>query len=210
MRNIKILIVFFTFLSLIVPANAELSKESIYNKLKDTYKNLENISFNYSLESNANLFGYIKAAKGNKYIISMPDRDIFCNAELIWNVSKSDKKVIISNYEADDEDALSIENVFFYFLDQYDPSRLVKENSSKGFGYYVLTLTPSNNENKFQDIDRITLWLSYNGLEIEKVRLEGFNINDTFILSDIKRNVKIKNSDFNFVPPEDMEIIDFR
>jgi outer membrane lipoprotein-sorting protein len=191
-------------------AQAELSKESIYEQLKNTYKGMESISFNYSFSNNPNIYGSIKAKKGNKYIISMADRDIYCNGETIWNVSKYDKKAIISSYEEDYEEALSIENIFFYFLDKYKPSKLAKENTSKGSSHYVLSLTPKGQDSEYQGIKAITLWLDYNDLEIEKVKLDSNNGINEFNISKVKRNKKIKNSDFEFEVPADMEVIDFR
>jgi len=209
MKYIKVILFVIIGCLVFSSANAELSKESIYKQLKSTYKGMESISFNYSLSNNPNLMGSIQAKKGNKYIITMAERDIFCNGETIWNVSKYDKKAIISQYEEDD-DALSIENIFFYFLDKYKPSKLTKESTSKGSSHYVLTLIPRSSDNEYQGIQSITLWLGHNDLEITRVQLDSINGVNEFFISNITRNKTIKDSLFNFTPPEDMEIIDFR
>jgi len=208
---IKILIILILGLFLTsINAQADLSKESIYKDLKSTYAGMESISFNYSFSDNPNIHGSIKAKKGNKYIISMGDREIYCNGETIRNVTKNDNKAIISSYEEDDEDALSIENIFFYFLDKYKPSKLAKQNTSKGISHYVLSLIPKNSDSEYQGIKAITLWLDYNDLAIEKVKLDSDSGVNEFNISNIKRNKKIKNSEFDFNVPKDMEVIDFR
>ncbi len=210
MKIIKLICLLIIAIFLANPMYAELSKESLYNELKSKYQGLESISFNYSYIDNPQINGYIKAKTGNRYIISLADRDIISNSQTIWNISKADNKVIISNYKDTGDESLSIENIFFHFLDKYEATKLTKDNTSKGVSHYVLTLTPKNTESEVYDIKSITLWLGFNDIDIKKVRLNGYNINSVFSLSDIKRNNRIKNSEFDFKPDEGMDVIDLR
>jgi hypothetical protein len=121
---------------------AELSKESIYEQLKILTKELKAFHSTIHLATILISMDQLKAKKGNKYIISMADRDIYCNGETIWNVSKYDKKAIISSYEEDDEDALSIENIFFYFLINTKHQSLRKKIHQKGAATMFYRLYP--------------------------------------------------------------------
>lgn len=189
---------------------SELSKESIYSELKEQYKDINSIAFSFSSIENPYFKGSIKATKGDKYVISMPGRDIICNGKTIWNVTPEDNKTVISNFEDTGEESLSIENLFFHFLDNYKPSRLVRENSSKGVNRYVLTLIPGGSDNKFGDYHKIRLWLNINDLEMEKVELNSDHEVNTYLISNIKRNSTISGEEFVFDPPVDMEVIDLR
>ena len=200
----------FSFFALSIDLSAELSKESVNNKLKEKYEDISSISFGFSSLDNYNFKGAIKAKKGNKYILSMPGRDIVSNGKTIWNVATADKKVIISNYEDSGEGSLSIENLFFHFLDNYEPTELAKESSSKGKSQYVLTLNPSVSDFQFGNYSQIRLWLSINDLNIEQIELSGDYEINTYAIEDIKTNNKIKDRTFDYIPEEEMEIIDLR
>ena len=210
MKTNRVLIIAIIIAFTAQTSYSELSKESIYSELKKQYNGINSIEFSFSSLENPYFKGSIKAKTGDKYVISMPGRDIICNGETIWNVTTEDNKTVISNFEDTGEGSLSIENLFFHFLDNYKPSRLVRENSSKGINRYVLTLVPDGSDNKFGDYKKIRLWLSINDFEIEKVELTGDYEINTYVISNINRNRSIPADVFVFDPPEDMEIIDIR
>jgi outer membrane lipoprotein-sorting protein len=168
---------------------------------------VKSVSFQfYSVESA--IKGSLKASMGNKYYMTVPDRTVVCDGKNIWNYSKDEKKVVISQFE-ENTSSFSIDNFFFSFLNGYRPVNYYKENSSaKGSGY-VLEMEPINKTPQSIQINRLKLWVD-TGLNIKKVEILTPQSPQTWEISNFQINPTIAKKVFSFTAPKDCEVIDLR
>jgi outer membrane lipoprotein-sorting protein len=150
--------------------------------------------------------GSISAERGNKYYLEISDRTIVCDSKTLWNFSKPDKKLIISNFEGGINKESSIEQFFFNFLETYKPVSLTEENSSKGKTFTVLKLIPNENT---PGIKYLKLYLSKN-YDIHSVSFFDGKRTQTWDVNDVVLNKKFPKKYFEFLPPENTSVIDLR
>ncbi len=197
-------------LNSILPVFAlEPDKDDVYNNLIAKYGEIESVSVDFSLESEPGLKGKLKAVRGNKYNLLLGTRRIVCDGETIWNYSKTDKNVVISDYDAESADA-GLEQFFFIFLEKYYPVGLTSMTESGRGSVYFLELEPDNEDEAINDIRRVKIWLSKKDLSIIAVGIESDNDFLKWIIENLNVNSNISSNSFKFTPPEGVEIIDFR
>jgi len=202
----KIFISALTLIMLPFTVFSQNDKDKVYNQLLEKYGDLSSISLKYRSMDNRNIEGAIEAKRGNKYIIKMGNRIITCNGMSIWNYSIDDKNVIISKFDSDLH-SNSIEKMFFSLLEEFIPSEMKKESSTRGTTFTILTLDGPKGS-KF-DVQKINLWLNRN-MEIESFSLFRSGIEEKWAIWDIALNKKIANKTFDFIVPKGTEVIDLR
>jgi outer membrane lipoprotein-sorting protein len=112
-----------------------------------------------------------------------------------------DNKVIITNYETEGTNILSIEQLIYEFPEECDVSAYDFE------GKTILELAPNTSTLNFSSVK---LWIDDNNL-VTRALFEdpatGFVQID---LSNYKLNNNLPDSHFSFTPPAESEIIDLR
>ena len=127
---------------------------------------------------------------------------------MIWNYSKQEKKVVISQFE-ENTSSFSIDNFFFSFLNGYKPVNYYKENSSAKGLAYVLEMEPISKSSQSITITKLKLWLD-TGLNIQKVEILTPQSPQTWEISNFQINPSIAKKVFQFTAPKDCEVIDLR
>jgi outer membrane lipoprotein carrier protein len=183
------------------------TKESVYSELVNIYKHVTTISFNFH-QIEENMKGSITAKEGNKYKMVLEERIIVCNGKTIWNYVPKDNKVVISNYE-EIGDQVSLESLFFSFLDDFKPVKLEEANTSEGVTAYVLTLKVKDNSKNFKSISTVQVWVNKGTYDIIQ-----FHITEphkmTWLIDRLRLRRHSENSIFEFSPQKDCKIIDLR
>lgn len=182
-------------------------KETVFSEIKEKFSKINSLSFSFADVNNKNNSGTILAAKGNKYKLSAGDRIIYCDGKKISNLSITENKAMISNYD-DDNSSYSIEGFFFNSIEHLKPISFVKEQSTKQTnGLFVLTLQADENYAKQNKIKDIKIWLDKNN----NIKFLSFNQNNKTLFYEIKNfkiNPKIKDSDFKPKFPKNCQIIE--
>jgi outer membrane lipoprotein-sorting protein len=185
-----------------------LDKDECFQNLKEKYGNMSSVSLKFDSPDTKNFSGSLVAARGNKYVIEMKRNVIYCNGKTIWNHNIKDNKVLISNYDEDNNNHLSLEKFFFDFLENYEPVSLTESTSSLGNKSYVLQL--SLKKGKSLDIISFMIWLNPKNYVIKSIKLGNDRMIQTINIEDLVIDKKISDKVFEFKPTGKEEILDYR
>lgn len=174
------------------------NKNSVFEELKAQMQDIEQIYVEVEAVRTG-LKGIIKAHKGNNYKIVFGDRQITSDGSTVWNYSKVDKQVIISNLQ--DVKSSGLENIFFDMIDKMEPVSLTKKNNSSAGSSYELVL-----KNKERD-DLIILQLD-NEFNIKMLEISSFN--EKWKILKLSTNDEKSKHKYSFTAPDSVEIIDLR
>jgi len=202
-RNTLLVMAVLLFASAMQSA-AKDEMDEVFSSLKKKYKEIKSIELQFHRNGDG-VAGTLKAKTGQKYFLDMKDRAIICNGKTIWNYSKRDKSVVISNYEGD-KPQMSIEEFFFSFLDNYQPAEIKQIGNGEDNSGYLLTLKPSAEANaQYKEVKlKIDTASSIKHVEVTTDSgTEGW---------EIKKLLTKKLSDkiFEFTPPDNTQVIDLR
>ncbi len=216
MKARQLLKLFFV-LALLLPATqpAALSQDGItevFNKVLKKYSGVKSVTFSFQSVEKPDYKGMIKAKLGNKYIIETGSRTITCNGKTIWNYTPGNKKVVVSSYEEASSDELSIEKVFFNFLDGYKAVSVTKATSSVGPAAYTIVLQPKAKPTIISTINltKVTIKVSRNDYTLLSLSVDDNGTVQTWTVRNIKLNNKLDNGIFNFTAPTGTSVVDLR
>ncbi len=198
-KYILIIFLFSFFVSF-----ARNDKFKVFNGLKDKFSKIESIEIDFEFRDNPEVAGLILAQKGDKYVMDFAGRTIICDGKTIWNFSKIDSNVVISDFDKDNAD-ISIEQFFFNSLENYKPIELVKQNSTVAGASLILTLAPAKGDGGL-----IKIWMQPNS---EKITAVGFVDGDMVQVWEINKliiNPKFNDKIFSFRIDKNVDVIDLR
>lgn len=195
---------------LLIPAisNAQ-GKDQIYKGLVKKYGEISSVSFDFSMDGHKDVKGYIKAVKGNKYVLKSGTRSIYCDSKTIWNYDERSGKVMISNFEEAEEGEVALESFFFRFIKNYKVKKISKVNASGNKKAYELEMEASG-DSVIMDYSSVIIRVDRKTLDILSVQVnDGENIQN-WNIDKLKTNIKIDNKEFVYTPPENVVVIDMR
>ncbi len=189
---------------------AQQSSEEVYGAVKKKYGSASSLQCTFSsvLGTPPAITGTVKAKKGNKFVVDLGSRIITCNGETIWNFTKTTNSVVISKYE--DKGQISIEKVFFTFLNAYTSAATFSEQTSKGEKYTTLRLLPSSPDKLISGVKSLSLALSPKSLVIQRISVTDPSGTQLWKISSLKTDQKFSDSVFEFTPPNNAQVVDMR
>lgn len=201
----RIILLITTFISLFwaQSLSAQTDAANLLSALQEKFDSIEDLSakITQNVNGKSNLAGTLFFKKKNKIRLELKNQTIVSDGISSWNYNSKEKKVIISDYEADTNSLLSINYLVYDFPKECDLSSVENGNSK------VLLLTPKSNRN---GISKVELWINEENL-ISKALVSDINTGTIEILfSNYKLNQKISDSKFSFTPPEGSTVIDLR
>ena len=184
-----------------------LDKAEASKYLKTLLKDITTLSFTFEEVSNKKTVGSVQAVKGNKYKIITEGRSIYCDGEKIWNYTRQDNKVLVSQFDANRPN-FSIESIFFGLVDKMEIEQFSKELSTKlTKGLYMITFKPDKDFAKKNKISKIKIWMN-ESKEIQYVAIENNNNMQQWKINKLKVNTKLKSDNFKFTTPKDCKVIE--
>ena len=198
---------FLVFLIIPITFYAQ-SADDLIDKVQNKFDQIDDLSakFSQTIYSNPStesihFEGEFYYKKEDSFNISLPNREIISDGKSVWNYEESEKKVVISDAEFD-EASFSLKEIIYSYPEKCDLS-LVENNSGK----YYIKATPKASALNFKEI-----YLTINDKYLlSKVEIVDFNdMKFTFELFSIKLNQNISSELFQFLPTEEVEIIDLR
>lgn len=181
---------------------------SIFQAIQRKYSATTTIQVAFTDKNNPSITGLLTVQRNNKFMIEFSDRIVICNGITMWNYTPDKGKVIVSNY-VDGNDAISPQKLFLSFPRHYIPS-LLREQRSSGSEAVVLVLKPKNQQSVVGGLQRITMRLEPRTLEIAELEIfDGSNVR-SWVISGLKTDVAVPDSNFEFVPADDIRVIDLR
>jgi outer membrane lipoprotein-sorting protein len=190
-----------------VSAATAMDKDKLYSELKKKYGNIESAMFDYRSRQNPQMHGRMVIKKGNMFRIEVPGRLIISNGETVWNYSLGDNNVMISKYEEMPDNA-SMERIFFDMMDNFEPVKLFSESTNKGTKLMKLEMK-AGGENDL-NVNDLFIFVDPNTTEIVSIGVYNDFGGDTWDLANIRTNIDLPKSEFNFKAPEEAEVIDLR
>jgi outer membrane lipoprotein-sorting protein len=191
------------FLSLIVFVTLNFGQSTKLVELQSKFKTIEDFSadFKQSVNVKSGLSGKIFYKKDKRLRLELKNMLILTDGVTSWNYNQRDNKVIISDYNEDDQTILSLNKIIF----DYPPKCKVDEILIGDDD--VIILTPKDNSLGFNSAK---LWLNNNSL-ISKILIVDSEDSQILIeFSNYKVDQKISGNKFTFSVPEGCKIIDLR
>lgn len=149
--------------------------------------------------------GTLQAVKGGKYRVTLPDRTIVCDGRTVWNVTPSQKNVIINTYRHDAED-LSLERIFFGVMTVYRPT-LVRDFRNKQTA--IIKLLPPADNARIAGVRSLDIELD------ASMRVRSVNVTDDmsttkWTITALALDPAMNASSFTYSIPPGWEAIDLR
>jgi outer membrane lipoprotein-sorting protein len=189
----------FSWIGIFAQPNADETLTALQSK----FDSIDNLSadITQSIGGKTNLTGKIFYKKENKLRFEFNNILVISDGETSWNYNVRDNKVIITDYETEGTNILSIEQLIYEYPDECDLSAYEFE------GQTVLEFTPNTSTLNFSTIK---LWINDDNLVIRSLFDDPATGLIQIDLSNYELNKSLPDSYFSFTPPAESEIIDLR
>lgn len=152
--------------------------------------------------------GRIYTRKSGEFRVEVEDGDlVVADGSSIWAYNKANDQVLVSAYKGDLRTPWEI---LVQYTDGYNPVA-VKEDKIDGHEAYEVTLQPREDIPGHLRLQRMRVWIDRKDWHL--LRVEQVEANDdirTYVLSDHRKNKKLKDELFLFQPPEGAQVVDQR
>ncbi len=184
------------------------SADDIISKVQKKFDKIDNLKAKFSQTIYAtqsmksiHFEGEFYYKKEDSFIISLPNRKIISDGKSVWNYDEMENKVVISDAEID-ETSFSLKEIIYSYPKKCDLS-LVESNSEK---HYIKAI-PNDLELSFKEV-----YLTINNKYLlSKVEIVDFNnMKFIFELFSISLNQNLDDKLFQFLPTDEVEVIDLR
>ena len=196
-------VVFIFFISLVTTyaqnqdPEAKLLLRDVKSKI-NSYKNIR-ISFKYSLENKEENISQETEGKvtlkENMYTLEILGIKRIFDGYNLYSISYEDEEVTISNYENDEENTISPNNMLSFFNQGYNYTLDIEQNKS-GLLIQYIKFTPIDSKSEIKyillGIEKRTKHI-HNLIEIGKN-----NTKTTLLVTNFDYNLPLKNSYFSF------------
>ncbi len=200
-------------LVIFVIARAGDDVDKIINKLEKRYASIRDasITFTQSIE-----FGVTKAKqtfdgklimkKGNKYRIEMEHETIVTDGESVWMFSKLNNQILIDKYK-EDLASFTPDKILVNVPMNYNAVLLGNEKIDDK-DVSILKFTPKNKKIK---IKWMKVWIDKEQWLMKRIQLLDASENlISYLVKEVKYNSGIADSQFQFVSPAGVDVIDLR
>jgi outer membrane lipoprotein-sorting protein len=202
MKSIFLMITIF----LTIPCSIVIAQPDAREKLAELqsrFDSIDDLSANIaqSISGKTNLTGKIFYKKENKLRFEFNNILVVSDGETSWNYNMRDNKVIITNYETEGTNILSINQLIYEYPEECDISAYEFE------GQTVLEFIPNTSTLSFSSVK---LWVDDDNLVTRALFEDPATGLVQIDLSNYLLNSNLPDSHFSFTPPAGSEIIDLR
>ncbi len=142
----------------------------------------------------------------DRFHVTTEDQVIVSDGQTLWTYSKPSQRVLIDRL-SDSDNTLLPRQILFQYTRSYT-SRMVGEETLLGKACAVVMLTEESGDAFFP---KVTVWIEQDTWIPRKVEQIDINDNRTiYELTSLQFDVPADRSIFEFVIPEDTEVIDMR
>ncbi len=192
---------------------ADENPKAIIKNVKKQYEQLQSLQADFQqtyvwelAEETQTLHGTLQLMTGNRYRIETETQIVVTDGEVVWTYSKERNQVIIDWLKTSEENPLP-KDLLFKYSEEYEP-HLVGEQTLNGRKTYVLNLVPKEEE---PFIKSMKIWVDAASWLTVKIQQTDLNDNvNTYVVKNIKQNVKLDPTLFTFTIPPDAEVVDLR
>ncbi len=182
--------------------------DEVVAKMQTKFTTIQNLKANFSQTisssqntSSINFEGEFYYKKKNSFSIILPKRSIISDGKSIWNFDKTNNKVVISEFDISNT-TFSLNEIIYSYPEKCDLFLIKNEKNT-----FIIKAVPNDLEENFKEA-----YLTMNNNYIlNKIEIIDFNnIKYTFKLFSIVINKIIDDSVFQFIPLNEVEVIDLR
>jgi outer membrane lipoprotein carrier protein len=150
--------------------------------------------------------GTLLTKKGNKYRVELEQQTIVTDGVTVWSYSATQQQVLVDRFEQDDR-SLSPDRILSGEAADLAPALIGREKLGKT-ETVVLKLTPRDESTLLK---WLKLWISESDWLVRKAELVDLSGKETvYQVLDIKVNAGIPDTQFTFVAPAGVEVVDLR
>jgi len=187
--------------------------QDVLEKVRKKYDSISDAQLKFSQKTKfdlskieQNIRGTLFLKKTNKYRVETDDRTIVTNGETVWSYTVSTRQVLIDHFKMD-ENAISPEKVLAGAPTEFSSTLLGREKLGKTEAL-VLKLVPNSDQSL---VKTMKLWIDNSTWLIKKVEIEDVNGKQTeYVVTEVKTNTGLQDSDFTYQLPEGTEVVDLR
>jgi outer membrane lipoprotein carrier protein len=182
---------------------AQDNAQEVLENLQTKFNTINDLSaeLTQSVNGNVNLKGKIFYKKENQLRFEFKNILIVSDGETSWSYNQKDNKVVISDYESEGNEILSIRKIIFEYPESCDISTFESE------GQKVLKLIPNDDTFSFNSIQ---LFIDSDNLITKALIDDPATGKIEIVLSKYQLNKNLPDSFFQFSPPEGSQVIDLR
>jgi outer membrane lipoprotein carrier protein len=208
------LLCFFTPGSLPAQQQTDRSPASVVENVQEKYRSLrdasadftQTISFKYT-KVEQKFSGTVKMKKGNNYRIESQHQTLVANGSLVWIYTPLNNQVLLDTYRENTK-SFSPEK-FLFGLPKNFTAVFITEKETSNTGAVVLKLVPR--EKSSSVVTMLKVWVTTEDWMVKKVEYTDVNNTRTvYRLTNVRINIGLDESIFQFVPPAGVEIVDLR
>ncbi|MDI6765602.1 MAG: outer membrane lipoprotein chaperone LolA [Bacteroidota bacterium] len=201
------------FLVILVDAYAGDDAGTVIKKLEKKYDSIRDasITFTQSIEfgvtkAKQTFDGKLMMKKGNRYRIELEQETIVTDGKSVWLFNKLNNQTLIDKYK-EDPASFTPDKVLVNVPMNYNAVLLGKEKiDDKDMS--ILKFTPKNEKIK---IKWMKVWIDKEQWLMKKIQLlDAGNNLITYLVKELKINTGIPDSQFQFVAPAGVDVIDLR
>ena len=180
--------------------------EKKYDSVKDaTVSFTQHVQFGVT-KAEQKFSGTIVIKKGNKYRLELEDQTIVTDGKSLWSYSKSTQQVFIDTYKENPHN-LSPDKIFVNVPEKYTATFINKENL-QGKEASILKLIPRDRK---MNIQWMKVWVNTDEELMRRIQVLDISDNlTTYDVEEVKFNIGVKDSQFQFEAPHGVEVIDLR
>jgi outer membrane lipoprotein-sorting protein len=184
-----------------LPLHAQTDKQ-VYDAVVKKYGNMQTVSVEFTSSMYSGAKGVLKAKRGNKYSLDFAGMTIVSDGQTVWNYQKKKSTVVLN--EAQESQMMPVEQVFFTFLQSYQPTVL------KDKGALSLKLEPKSGQKSVGGVSSLVLKLKPKTYEITGITMNSENGVQNLTIKKITPNAKLTDADFTFQAPKGTKVVDLR
>lgn len=204
-------VVIFLFFSLPAVAQDE-SAAQVLENVRNKYASVTDASASFVQKTKLRFgkneqvqSGTVKIKKGNKYRLETAGEQFISDGETVWIVSRSNNQVLIDAFKENNR-MFSPDKFLLGLPDDFIAKDLVKKD-----GVMKMALEPKKANAQTRQIRSLTAWVRQTSWIVERIEYTDRNNNTIDIaISNIRFNVQLDDTEFQFEPPKEMKIVDLR
>ncbi len=210
MKHLVSIIFFFVLLFQILHAGDDADK--IISQLQKKYEGMRDATISFTQKSQFSFSkkeqtfsGKLTMKKGNKYKIEVGEQTIITDGKTVWTYSKSNKQVLVNEYQ-EDEEMLTPDKIMTALPKEYKSEIIGKEKVGK-YNTTIVQLHPKETSS----VKIMKLWIDESEWLMRRIQIQDASSNSTtYTIDEMKMNVGVADSIFNFKAPDGVEVIDMR
>jgi len=205
----------YTIVLLILVAGRALSEGAgeMLEKLQHKFDSMQDASVSFKkhvvfgvTKSEQDFTGTLFVKKGNKYRIESEDQTIVTDGISVWTFSRANNQVFVDHYKEDPK-SFSPDKILVNIPGRYSATLLGKETIGR-LETSVLKLVPREEKS---NIRWMKLWVDRDEWLMKRIQVLDIGDNlTTYDIGSVKLNSGIPDSEFVFIAPPDVEVIDVR